>query len=147
MATGSGTGTVSTGAVTATGFTARVRSMVAELTDATYSNDEVDAFIEAYPVPDSNGEAITADAWVPTYDLNAAAADIWQEKLALLVGKFDVSTDGNGISRNQLFTNAKSMVKCYRSRARVGTIEMKVAPDIASTTLVAGNVWSPDDLD
>lgn len=125
----------------------RVRGMVAEPSTDTYTDDQVDAFIEAYPLPDADGLAPTADDWTATFDLNGAAADIWQEKAALLTGKFDVGTDGNSISRNQLFQNANRMVKLYRARSVVKTIRHKVDPDISSQDFIAGNVWSPDDLD
>ena len=42
-----------------------------------------------------------ADEWIPTYDLNAAAADIWEEKAATVADEFDFKADGGSFTRSQ----------------------------------------------
>ena len=74
---------------------AQLRLMVDEPTEATYDDDLIDDRIEAHPLLDALGtdpyevdystEPPTLserDEWIPTYDLNAAAAIIWEEKAA-----------------------------------------------------------------
>lgn len=57
--------------------------------------------------------------WVPTYDLNAAAADLWEERAAELSDKFDFSADGGNFSRNQAHGNALKQASLFRSRSRI----------------------------
>ena len=47
------------------------------------------------------------------YDLNAAAADVWQKKAAHFASAFDFSTDNHSIKRSQLIDNAFKMAKHY----------------------------------
>ena len=75
-----------------------MRRMIAEPTVTTYSDSDIRGYIERYPLMDGLGNVpyvesettpgtleINAD-WIATYDLNAAAADIWAEKAAALAG-------------------------------------------------------------
>ncbi len=111
--------------------TARLRRMVGEPTLEFYSNAALAAYIEAYPLPDERGESPytwddstappTQDAneeWIPTYDLNAAAADIWQEKAARLSGKEQEM--------------ALRMARHYRARRVIRTIKGIMQPLIES---------------
>jgi len=51
------------------------------------------------------------------YDLNAAAADIWNKKAAHYASAFDFSTDNHNIRRSQLIENCFRMAKFYEQRA------------------------------
>jgi hypothetical protein len=108
---------------------AELRRLVAEPTTTTYSDVLIAAFIERYPVLDERGEEpYTLDSsttppsqdanesWIPTYDLHAAAADIWEEKAALLVSDFDFQSDEQGFKRSQKHDMAMKMVRYHRSR-------------------------------
>jgi len=57
------------------------------------------------------------DDWIPTYDLNAAAAEIWDEKAADLQDKFDFQADGGRYDRSQAYQQACKMAAKYRSRS------------------------------
>lgn len=87
------------------------------------------AAIERYPLADALGrqpyaydESTTPPtqeentSWVPTYDLNAAAADIWEEIAAGYVGEFDFSTTDQRFDRSQKHAQAMKQVRYYRSR-------------------------------
>jgi hypothetical protein len=104
--------------------------MVAEPTTATYSDDALETVIESHPVPDLRGVApwqwdySTApptqeanEQWIPTYDLNAAAAVIWDEKAASAAQDYSYSADGGSFSRNQVFDQFSRMASKYRSRS------------------------------
>lgn len=113
---------------------ARIRRMVAESTTATYSDVLISAFVSAYPHMDEFGETyldddgvINAD-WTPTYDLNAAAADIWQEKAAAISSKFDFSADGGNYSMSQQFEQYMKQARYYRSRRMPSTSPMTKTP-------------------
>lgn len=108
---------------------ATVRRMVAEPTTTTYSDVLVTAFIEKYPLMDERGEnpytfdtstepptKEANDNWIATYDLHAAAADIWEEKAANWANKYNFSADGGNYSRSQAYEMAMKSARYHRSR-------------------------------
>lgn len=124
---------------------AQLRRMVNEPLTTTYSDVLLATYIETYPVTDVRGEspfvepfgiydtvvpgALAAnDDWTPTYDLNAAAADIWSEKAATLAGGFDFSTDGQSFSRSQAYQFAMTQSRYFRARRAKRTIQLTPSP-------------------
>lgn len=118
---------------------ARVRRMVNELTTTTYSDIAIQAYIEAHPLPDENGTEprvldlsttppsyVYSTSWYPTYDLNAAAAEIWEEKAAALAAQVDFSADGGSYSQSQAHANALAMSRFYRARRSAKTVDVVV---------------------
>lgn len=80
----------------------QVRRWTNEPTSTTYNDAAISALIEQYPLQDERGVSpyyydVTTDpptqvataGWYPTYDLHAAARDIWQEKAAALAERID----------------------------------------------------------
>lgn len=121
---------------------AQVRRMTAEQTKNTYSDADIQAYIEAHPLTDSYGYSpddpdglyeVNPD-WTPTYDLKAAAADIWEEKAALDVENFDFSADGGSYSRAQRYEHAMRQARYYRSCRSLKTITMQASPKKPLTT-------------
>ncbi len=110
---------------------ARLRRMVAESTTATYSDVTLQGYIERYPVADadgyepfvvgSTGAYIVNTLWTATYDLNAAAAEVWEEKAASVADKYDLNADGSSHALSQKQTQALAMAKLYRSKRIVST--------------------------
>ena len=120
---------------------AQLRRMVNETTATTYSDADLATMIEAYPCLDARGEEPgpwdtsttppTWDAnesWIPTYDLSAAAAAIWEEKAAILAQDFDFNADGGDYTRSQTYEQAMKQARYHRSRRRPGTITLKMHP-------------------
>lgn len=116
---------------------AQVRRMVAEPTDAVYSDAQIQSMIESHSLMDVNGimpyilQSVTTNPintpnplWIPTYDLNFAAADIWQEKAGAAAGDYDFSADGAQILRGQVYRNAMQQARFYLSRRSPRTITM-----------------------
>jgi len=107
---------------------AQVRRMAAEPTTATYSDTTIKGYIETYPLIDVYGyEPADADGianpdWTPTYDLNAAAADIWDEKASALAAQFDFNADGANFQRSQTYKQAAERGRYYRSRRSPRTL-------------------------
>ncbi len=109
---------------------AQVRRMVAEPTTTTYSDATIQGYIETYPLRDERGQEPytwllnnppTQSAnpqWIATYDLHAAAHDIWDEKAALLAGNFDFSADGAAFSRSQAHQQAQAQARYYAARRK-----------------------------
>lgn len=136
----------------------RLRDMVNEPTPATYTDDDLDTIIERYPVIDERGEVpYTWDAsttpptkddndnWVDTYDLNAAAADIWDAKASKAVEDYDYSADGANLQRSQVYANMRRQANYHRSRRKPFTVAQREAPD--PDTLIANyvaNQWPED---
>lgn len=120
---------------------ARVRRMTAEPTTSTYSDADIRSYIEAHPLPDDLGRRpwtatqlairgltdTPATVWTPTYDLNAAAADIWDEKAAKLVA------NGQIYETDSAHLQAMRQVRFYRSKRSTRTIEM--VPDYPARTI------------
>lgn len=122
---------------------AQLRRLVAEPTDDTYTDEALAAVIESYPLLDNlQREPYRLAAtlpptlelnpdWTPTYDLNAAAASIWEEKAAPLAGLFDFSTGGaaaGSYRRKQQYDNAMDMARYYRARRSAHTITLRPQP-------------------
>ena len=111
--------------------------MVNEPSDTTYSDELLASYLETYPLLDERGEApytwdgtttppsqLANDYWIPTYDLHAAAADIWAEKAGALVEKIDVSADGTNLKRSQLYAQAMHQVAYHNSRRAARTMTL-----------------------
>jgi len=119
---------------------AKVRRMTNEPNTTTYSDVAVEGYIESYPLEDARGEYPTVESettpgtleenpdWTATYDLNAAAADIWSEKAAVLAGDFDFQADGGQYSRSQAYSQAMQQSRYYRSRRAIKTITQRPEP-------------------
>lgn len=126
---------------------ARVRRMVAEPTTTTYDDAAVRQIIAAMVVTDratvarAGGVSDVVDVRYipqpPQFDLNAAAALIWEEKLAALVGAgtYDLDADGESFALSQRVTQFEKLVAYYLSRRRVTSVRQLVrrAPGIAET--------------
>jgi len=132
---------------------AQVRRMVAEPTSATYSDTLISDAILRYPVPDSAGvyptdlDGIAESAWVETYDLNAAAAEIWTEKAAALASGYDFAADGGDFKRSQAMANAQKMASYYASRRYARGVRMKaeINPGVESSTWIFNLSQTLDD--
>ena len=120
---------------------AQLRLMVNEPTETTYDDDLIDNRIEAYPLLDALGtdpyevdydtEPPTLserDEWIPTYDLNAAAAIIWEEKAAAVSDEFDFKADGGSYDRSQKYEQFMKNSRRYGSRRSAKTITSWVEP-------------------
>ncbi|HEY8818405.1 MAG TPA: hypothetical protein VIM25_06260 [Candidatus Limnocylindrales bacterium] len=63
-------------------------------------------------------------SWAPTYDLNAAAAEGWRWKAALVAGLFDFKTDQQDFSRSQMSDMCLAMAAMYAKRV-TGSIRQR----------------------
>lgn len=102
---------------------ARLRRMINESGTTTYSDAALAIIIAYYPVPDVTGQnpllhsGAANTSWTATYDLAAAAAEIWQEKAAALASTaFDFTADGATFNRSQISASAKAEAARWASR-------------------------------
>lgn len=124
----------------------RLRRMVAESTTATYTDADLRGYIERYPLVDGLGNEPTEpsetypvtlienDDWTATYDLNAAAADVWSEKAAGLASEFDFQAGGQSFQRSQAYAAYMRQAQYYRARRAAGTIRLQMVPKPESAT-------------
>lgn len=123
---------------------AQLRRMVAEPTPTTYIDTELAGYIETYPLMDERGEQpytwssatppaqVVNTSWVATYDLNAAAADIWQEKAAVWADKYDFSADGGNYKVSNAYEQAMKQVRYYRAKRATKTAQLFKWPEETS---------------
>jgi len=107
----------------------RLRRMVAEPTTTTYADAVLSSAIERYPVMDEDGYEPDEDDWTATYDLNAAAAEIWTEKAATLVAGYDFQAGGATYNRSQAYQQAMAQARHYMSRRQVRPIRLTIRAD------------------
>lgn len=124
----------------------RLRRMVNEPSEtSTYTDADMAAYIERYPVTDARGEEPWIESsttpftleensyWIATYDLNAAAGAIWQEKAAVCAGGFDFMADGGYYYRNQAYKNAIGQAQYYLSRRSFRSTRLEPAPRLVGS--------------
>lgn len=116
----------------------QLRRMVAEPTVTTYSDAVLTTYIERYPHIDQFGEMpldaygeVNAD-WTATYDLSAAAGDVWEEKAAGVASKFDFSANGGSYTQSQQYEQFMKMCRFHRSRRMPSTITLVKYPQESS---------------
>jgi hypothetical protein len=115
---------------------AQLRRMVVEPTSTTYSDALLEGFIEKHPMMDELNQEpyswlqtggiptqVANEFWIPTYDLNAAAAEIWSEKASLLTTFTDFNADGGNYSDSQQYDQAMKQARFYLSRRSAMTIK------------------------
>lgn len=130
---------------------ARLRRMVAEQTSATYSDTDLAGYIEGCPLLDALGrepfivsatsppELEANEDWTPTYDLNAAAGEIWAEKVSALASQFDFSEDGQTFSRSQAVRHAQQQARYYTARRSASVIKLHPGGTITNNTIANGS--------
>lgn len=139
---------------------AQLRRMVAEPTTTTYSDALLTTIIESYPILDENGQApripgvdsihavtyvayqdpldlVANEDWIETYDLNAAAAQIWEEKAAVPAADFDMNVDGGSLHRSQVFEQCMKMARKYRAKRSANNWTANPKPD----QRLPGDIW------
>lgn len=125
--------------------------------DTTYTDSVLSDYIESYPVMDERGEVpYTWDAssqpptedenddWIETYDLFAAAGDIWSEKAAALAANYDFKADEADLRRSQAYRQAQKQARYYRARRRPTNMKQWKMPKESELRTWIGNLPEPD---
>ena len=133
---------------------AQMRRMTAEPTASTYSDDLLEDIIELYPTIDELGTMpyywtqtggvptqTTNANWIPTYNLNLAAAQIWDEKAAAISNQYDFKADGGDYSRSQAYKHASEQAKYYRSRRGLSTFKLYKSPKESASGSLNSESW------
>ena len=126
----------------------RLRRLTAESASETYTDEDLTAYLETYPLADADGYVSTDTAWAGNWDINQAAADIWQEKAALLATDFDFAADGGDYKRSQAYQQTLAIARMFRARRQSGTLTMIATPKpLGAPSLLEyiGNLPEDDD--
>jgi hypothetical protein len=94
----------------------QIERMVQASIDPTLSADEVTDLVNVAARPDSDGYDRTDDAWTPTWDLNAAAAEGWSRKASLAANLFNFAEDGQRFDRSQIYANCVTQRDYYAAK-------------------------------
>lgn len=129
----------------------QLRRMIAELTSILYTDTVLTAYIERYAHIDQFGETpldaygVANADWTATYDLAAAAADVWEEKAALVIGKFDFSANGGSYSQSQQYDQYMKQCRYFRARRMPSSIMLVKHPEESEfDESWIGNLPEPD---
>lgn len=126
----------------------RLRRMVAEPDQSgDYTNTTLRGYIEAAPMFDTDGNEPTDDDWVETYDLNAVAAQIWEEKAAVVAQDYTYSADGASYNRSDVYSQYMKHARRYASKRNPTTIRAVQwpPPNRAEVEAWIGNAAEEDD--
>ena len=136
---------------TAAADIARLRLYVAESGTATYTDNALGSVIARYPLPDAAGEwpyltsGSVNTAWVGTYDLANAAAEVWEAKAAAVAHQFDFTADGATYHTTQKVEQYGKQARRWKARRAPGNYAMVVYPSVTVQDLWIGNLAEPDD--
>jgi hypothetical protein len=137
---------------------ATVRRRINEPTDAQFVDDDIASVIETRPLRDADGLGPTDAGWDESYDLAAAASDLWAEKAGARTDGYDFDADGGSFKRSQSFDQCMKMSRYWGKRRApqsltivensTTTEELAGNPDWAtSDTIPAWVANGPDELD
>ena len=132
---------------------ARLRRLVSESSTDTYSDATLAEYIERYPLLDERGEEPYTwdtstqpptqddnDDWIATYDLHAAAGDIWEEKAGAEAAKFNFSADGGSYSMSQKYQQMMAQARYHRARRSPTTATLIQWPKVTGTDYVVNRI-------
>ena len=106
-----------------------------------YTDVLLTSILESYPVSDADGNEPDESDWTATYDLHAAAAQIWGEKATAHACKVDANMPGGGSYRNsQLLENAQRLEKYHNARARARGTRFTAYPKPTEDRVWVGNL-------
>lgn len=114
---------------------------------------EVSGIIAGYPLVDERGEVpYTWDTstqpptktdnadWLATYDLHAAAAEIWGDKAAGFAHLYTFSADGGQYVRSEAHAQTLRMASYHLSRRAAKSARVMVWPKPSVASLVVANL-------
>lgn len=127
---------------------AELRVMIAEPTTATYSDADLAEIIARYPLIDSYEQEPDDLTWIPTYDLNATAANVWGKKAAAFAGLYDFTADGGTFHRSQAAKEMRAQARYYSARRAPSSLRVHMDPsferDMQSTYFQTTGLASTD---
>lgn len=112
---------------------AQLRLMIAEPTDANFTDATLQLLADNCLIPDSEDREPGDTDYIPTYDLNAVASIVWDMKASAIADEFDFSADGGSFQRSQKFQQYIKRANHYRGLSVASVKRMKQVPKETST--------------
>jgi len=121
---------------------AQVKRMTDTVESSLYTDVVIGEYIERYPLLDERGEVpytwnvgarpptkVVNLYWISTYDLSAAAADVWGEKAGGRVDDFTFSADGASYTLSDVIKHYQERERYYRGRRAVTAARLHMSPE------------------
>lgn len=121
----------------------QLRRLVNEADETVYPDAALLATLLLLPLPDRNGLAPDDEDWSGRWDVYAAAAQIWDEKAAKVVGTYDFSSDGASFQRSQIVQQYREQARYMRARGSARSIPISTWPAHDSSGVI-GNLSEVD---
>lgn len=100
---------------------ARVTRLGATASRPAISVADVNSIVASYPLPDAAGLVSSQVGWVPNYDANAAIAEVYAQKAALVAGDFNFTADDASYDKADLLAHMLEMRDMYAAKAYTAT--------------------------
>lgn len=97
----------------------RASTLAAASSRPTLTTEEVRAAVKTRPLVDADGLTSEDPEWTPTWDLNAAVAELWGVKAGRVAGDFNFSADDGRFDKGEVMAHCLAMEALYSSR-RIG---------------------------
>lgn len=118
-----------------------LRRYVNEPTEDTYTDEDLAALIEQYPLTDERGvdpyyldtstdppTQVATAGWYPNYDLHAAAAQIYAEKAGTAVAELDMPHEGVRYRYSQQYDQYMRQARFHAARSSARSAVLIAAP-------------------
>lgn len=96
----------------------KLKTLIAWETEPVLTETEVEAVLDNAALADSEGNAPSNDNWLPTYDINKAAAEGWLIKAAQASALTEIDPPESGIVTSKVFENCLAMARIYAAKTR-----------------------------
>lgn len=104
---------------------ARLASMVAADQRPALSPADLQDLLDEYRTADADGAWITDPGWVPTWDLNGAAAEGWRRKAARVATDFTFSADGASYDKGEVMAHCLAMAAAFDAKRPPGILGVR----------------------
>lgn len=88
----------------------------------TLTEAELNSALAKAALPDAAGLLPSALGWSATYDINAAAAEVWLVKAARASPTFEADPPGSGIFTSKVFDNCRKMARIYAGKRNSSSV-------------------------
>lgn len=95
----------------------RLERLVLSDEDPALDSGQLDDCLTYARRPDAEDRDVNDDAWEPTWDLDAAAAEGWRRKAGLAASRFNFAEDSQRFDRAQVYAHCLQMANEYARRS------------------------------
>ena len=98
-------------------FEDKLKKMTAWDTEPALTETEVGELLDSASIADASGASPQNDDWLPSYDLNAAAANGWLIKAGRSANTTETDPDSLNVA-SKIFDNCLKMAKIYSNKRK-----------------------------